>query len=160
MENIIENIELMNIATIIFGIISIIIALAIFNRKKHADRSLAELFKSDKDFINIYNDKIEKIKIENEHMINMYKNNININSHYELKSFEIKTKMLEQEIELLKLELLKEKINQLILKLSQNDKHEILQALNQKNIIGQKNYINNILKQSGSTENISYELER
>lgn len=160
MKKIIENIELTNIVSIIFGIISIIVVLLIYNRKRHADKSLAELFKSDKDFKITYYKEIQKIKSKNDYVINNYKKNININSNYELKSFEIKTKMLEQEIELLKLELLKEKINKLILKLSQNDKREILEALNQKNIIGQKNYINNILKQSGSTENIYFELEK
>jgi hypothetical protein len=160
MKEIFENTGLYNIISIGLGIISTIIVLTLFNRKRNADRKLVELFKSDKNFDKKYNVKIQQLKAKNNSDINEFKKRIDINSNYDLKSIEIKRKMLEQEIELLKLELLKQEIEHLIYSLNPNDKREILKAINQKNLIGQKNYINNILRQSGSTENISFELEK
>ena len=156
MKEIFENIELYELISIFFGIVSTIIVLNIYYRKKNADQKLLELFKSDKNFDKNYNLTIEKLKAKNYSDINNYKKRININSHYDLKAIEIKSKMLEQEIELLKLELMKQEIEQLISSLNQNHKSEILRAINQQNVVGQKNYINNILRKSGSTENISF----
>lgn len=160
MKEIFENIELHEIVSIFFGIISTIIVLNIYNRKRNADHKLVELFKSDKNFSKNYNIKIEKLKAKNYADINNYEKKININSLYDLKAIEIKRKMLQQEIELLKLELMKQEIELLVSSLNQDYKNEILKAVNQQNVVGQKNYINNILRKSGSTENISFVLEK
>lgn len=152
--------DAMNVVSIVVGAISVFIAVNLFFRKKHADKNLAELFKSDSAFYKIYIDEINKVKSFNDTTIKKFQNKIDLNSDYDIKSLEVKKKMLEREIELVKLILIKEKISELSNKLSNNEKHEVLEALNQNTVVGQKTYINNILKQSGSLENIALELEK
>lgn len=160
MKELIENIDFTSGIALIAGFLTAIISLYIFNKKRAADKHLASLLEADKEFKKMYLKRINRIKHLNDNTINDFSNKIDIHSNYELKSLEIKKELLEKELELLKLELLRERIFELTKKLRDEDKKQILDALNQKTITGQMNYINNILRQSGSTENIQYNVDK
>lgn len=160
MKELIENIDITSAIALCIGFVSAILSFYIFNKKRTADRHLASLLKDDKRFKKIYFDKISRIKNLNNNTISELTSMIDINSAYELKSLEIKKELLKKEIELLKLEILRERIYELAKELKEDDKKQILDALNQKTVIGQMNYVNSILRQSGSTENIQYNAEK
>lgn len=160
MKELIENIDPTSALALLTGLFTAVVSFYIFNKKREADKHLASLLEADKEFKKIYVKKINRIKHLNDNTINEFSNKIDIHSDYELKSLEIKKQLLERELELLKLEIIREQIFVLVKSLNENDKKEILDAINQKTITGQMNYINNILKQSGSTENIQYNIEK
>ena len=157
MRDIFQNLEWTAIISIIAGAISTLISILKWKKKKDADNRLSELIKNDKDFFNNYQYQIEQILKTHEKINSNLSNTIDYNSQYDLKSLEIKNELQKKELELLKLELLKEEIKKLAESLENSKKSEIDEALNQKSLKGQANYINNILNLSGSTEQIYYD---
>lgn len=152
-----KNIEWTSFISIILGAFAAISSAWIFKRKKDADNRLTKLIKEDDLFIKEYQAYIDKIKLGQEEYKKQLTEKLDINSEYDIKSLEIKTESLKHELELLKLEILKKKLELLTSKLESKDVNEIIEALNQKSIKGQANYINQILHQSGSTEQIRFE---
>jgi uncharacterized membrane protein len=55
---------------------------------------------------------------------------------------------------------LQEKIKKLLVQLDNNERNEILESLEQKSIKGQIDYLNKIIRLSGSTENIIIQNEK
>ncbi len=157
MIDILKNIEWTSLIAVFIGLFSALISADIFKRKKNADKHLTNLIKNDKMFQKDFLEKLEKIKQTQENTKELFSKELNINSPYDIKSLEIKTESLKHELELLKLEILKKHIELLSYKLDSKDGKEIWDALNQKSLHGQVNYVNNILKQSGSPEHISFE---
>lgn len=157
MIDILKNIEWSSVIAIFIGLLSAFISADVFKRKKDADKHLTNLIKNDKIFQKDFLEKLEKIKQAQENTKEQFSKELNINSPYDIKTLEIKTESLKHELELLKLEILKKHIELLSHKLDSKDGKEIWDALNQKSVYGQANYLNNILKQSGSSEHISFE---
>lgn len=154
MKDFLSDINILTILAISLGFVSTIVSYYIFNRKRQADKRLADLLRKDDNFKLILSKEIEKIKSLNTLSLDEFRSKIDINSNIELKSIEIKKMLLEKELQLLKLEMLKEKISELAKTLKSRDQKEILEVINQLTKESQTNYINNILTQSGSTENI------
>ncbi|WP_439505745.1 hypothetical protein [Sediminibacterium sp.] len=154
MKDFLENINILTILSIILGFVSTYISYYFFNRKRQADKRLADLLRKDDSFKIILSKEIEKIKSLNTSSLDEYKSKIDISSNIELKSIEIKKMLLEKELQLIKLEMLKDKFSELAKTLKSSDQKEILEIINQLTKESQTNYINNILTQSGSTENI------
>lgn len=148
-----------HILEIIIGVFAAMISsvtFAKFFKRKTADTHLAKLLESERLYLD---SKFKELKVNKDEQLNLLLSK-DISKEYDLKAIEIKKYLLERELEMLKLEILKQKLSTLTLKLSEKEQNEVKDAINQPTIIGQINYLNNILHQSGSTENIVIKTEK
>jgi hypothetical protein len=120
-----------------------------FSRRK-ADEHISKLLKSEKNYFDV---KFKELNEQKEKEISQLLT-IPIDKEYDLKAIEIRSKLLDQGLEMLKLEILKQKLLILANQLNEKERNDVLEAIGQPTTIGQINYLNNVLRQSGATENI------
>lgn len=122
-----------------------------FSKRKRADKHLAKLLELE---INHLNDRFIELSIDYGKQIKIINLKEDDSNDYEIKTYEIKKKLIDQELELLKFELVKKQFTLLLAKLKYQERKKVLEALEQPNIYGQINYLNSILKQCGTPNNL------
>lgn len=158
MKELFNKIEWLSALTVLISVIAAVLSGYILKRKMNADKKLSTLLKNDSEFESKYQEQIQKIiRLQNESIKNL-SDETNLQNELDIAALEVKTESLKLELEKQKLELLRKYLELLTKKLdSKKDMDEIIEALNQKSIKGQANYINQILHQSGSTKQIYFE---
>ncbi len=158
MKELFNNIEWMSTLAVLTSVAGALFSAFILRRKMNADKKLSEQLKNDTNFVSKYKEQLDKIIRLQEESKKKLSDETDLLSELDLKTLEIKTESLKLELQRQKLEIIRNYLEVLTKNLdSKKDMNEIIEALNQKSIKGQANYINQILHQSGSTEQIYFE---
>ena len=147
------SLEWFSIVGVFVSVFAAFISMKILKSKKDADKRLTKLMQSN-EMLKEANKTIEIIKQDIENSNNKLKELDNVNFEYK----KIREEFQRRELELFKFELFKKQIELLTEKLDSKDANEVLEALNQNSMKGQTNYLNYILKKSGSSELITIDI--